>query len=73
MHRQDLCLYSHLKECYGMESEPMLTPREKLPLPEVQGRIEPATLHHTGKRANMLPTELFQPLYKINTKVNLLA
>ena len=28
-----------------MESEPMLTPREKSPLPEDQ-RIEPATLHH---------------------------
>ena len=32
-----------------MESEPMLTPREKSPLPEAQRRIEPATLHHAGQ------------------------
>ena len=31
MHRLDLSLYSHLKEFWGMESEPMLTPREKIP------------------------------------------
>ena len=30
--RLDLTLYSHLKEFFkGMESEPMLTPREKFP------------------------------------------
>ena len=34
VHRLDLGLYSHAKEFYGMESEPMLTPREKSPLPE---------------------------------------
>ena len=32
MHRLDLGFYSHLKEFGGMESEPMLTPREKNPL-----------------------------------------
>ena len=29
----------------------MVTPREKSCLPEAQKRIEPATLHHTGQRA----------------------
>ena len=36
MHRLDLGLYSHPKECFGgMEFEPMLTPREKSPLPKM--------------------------------------
>ena len=34
VHRLDLGLYSHPKEVWGIESEPMLTPREKSPLPE---------------------------------------
>ena len=34
-----------------MESEPMLTPREKSPLPEAQRRIEPMMLHRTGQQA----------------------
>ena len=34
MHRLDLGLYSHPKVLGGMESEPMLTPREKSPLPK---------------------------------------
>ena len=35
VHRLDLGLYSHPKEFFGgMEFEPMLTPREKSPLPE---------------------------------------
>ena len=34
MHRLDLSLYSHPKEFWGMESEPMLTPSEKSPLSE---------------------------------------
>ena len=38
MHRLDLGLYSHPKEFWGggggMEFEPMLTPREKSPLPK---------------------------------------
>ena len=33
-HRLDLGLYCHPKEFRGMETEPMLTPREKSPLPE---------------------------------------
>ena len=36
MHRLDLGLYSHPKEFFGgMEFEPMLTPREKSPLPKM--------------------------------------
>ena len=43
VHRLDLSLFSHLKEFGGMESEAMLTPREKSPLPEAQIRVEPMT------------------------------
>ena len=35
MHRLDLGLHSHPKEFFGMEFEPLLTPREKSPLPEI--------------------------------------
>ena len=35
----------------GIETETMLTPRGKSPLPEVQSRFEPATLHYAGQRA----------------------
>ena len=36
MHRLDLGLYSHPKGVFGgMEFEPMLTPREKSPLPKM--------------------------------------
>ena len=38
VHRLDLGLYSHPKEFGGKESEAMLAPREKFPLPEVQRR-----------------------------------
>ena len=34
VHRLDLGLYSHPKEFWGMESEPMLAPKEKSLLPE---------------------------------------
>ena len=51
MHRLDLDLYSHPKVFLGMESKPMLAPREKYSLPEAQKRIEPSTLHHEGQRA----------------------
>ena len=45
----------------GMEFEPMLTPREKSPLPEnvPRGGSNP---RHCGQRAQALPTELFRPL-----------
>ena len=39
------------KSLGGMESEPMLTPREKSPLPETQRRVKPMMLHHTGQQA----------------------
>ena len=44
----------------GMEFEPMLTPREKSPLPEnvPRGGSNP---WHRGQRAHALPTELFRP------------
>ena len=44
VHRLDLGLYSRPKEFWGMESEPMLTPRGKSPLPEgsKEGRIRDA-------------------------------
>ena len=44
----------------GMEFEPMLTPREKSPLPEnvPRGGSNP---RHCGQRAQALPTELFRP------------
>ena len=51
MHRLDLSAYSRPTEFLGMAPEPMLTPREKSPLPEAQRRVEPVILHHTGQRA----------------------
>ena len=62
-HRLDLDLYSHSKDVFkGMESKPMLTPKEKSPLPEAQRRIEITMLHHAGHEPNTLPTELFRPM-----------
>ena len=44
----------------GMEFQPILTPREKSPLPEnvPRGGSNP---RHCGQRAQALPTELFRP------------
>ena len=39
------------KSFTGMESEPILTPRKKYPLPEVQRRVEPTSLQHPGQQA----------------------
>ena len=50
VHILNLGLQSHPKEFWGMESEPMWTPREKSPLPETQRRVNLATLHHTGQQ-----------------------
>ena len=61
MHRLDLGLYSHPKEFLGgVEFEPMLTRREKSPLPEnlPQRRIEPATLWTANPNTT---NELFRP------------
>ena len=60
-------VYSLIRKKFGgMESEPMLTPREKSPLPEKNyplRRIEPTTLHHAGQRAQHTVNELFRPPY----------
>ena len=44
----------------GMEFEPMLTPREKSPLPENVPRGG-SNLRRCGQRAQALPAELFRP------------
>ena len=46
VHRLDLGLYSNLKESLRMESEPMLTPREKSPVPEAESRIASESASH---------------------------
>ena len=51
VHRLDLGFYSLIQIFEGMESEPMLTPREKSPLSDAQGSVEVARLHHAGQRA----------------------
>ena len=64
VHRLDLGLYSHPKEFWEMESEPMLTSKQKSPLPErnsPQGSMEPTTLHQAGQRAQHTTNELFRP------------
>ena len=62
VHRLGLGLYSNLKEFGGMESEPMLTPREKSPLPEnFYPEDQPTMLHHAGQWAQNTTNELFQP------------
>ena len=52
--REDLVnatITSNAEEEEDEKSEPMLTPREKSLLAEAQRRVEPATLHHAGQRA----------------------
>ena len=70
VHRLDLGLYSHPKEFFffflggggggGMEFEPMLSPREKSPLPEnfPRGGSNP---RRCGQRAQTLPTSYSGP------------
>ena len=48
--RLDLGLYSHPKQLWGMESEPMLNHRGTSPLLEAQRRIKSGKQHHTGQR-----------------------
>ena len=61
--RLDLGLYSHPKEFGGMESEPMLTPREKSPLPEKFSSEVDGThdLHQADSEPNTLPMSYFGP------------
>ena len=50
----------------GMGSEPMLTPREKLPLPEIillRGGLNPRRCIKQDSKPNTLPNELFWPLF----------
>ena len=60
VHRLDLSLYSHSTVLGGMEFEPMLTPREKSPLPEnfPRGGSNP---RRCGQRAQTLPTSYSGP------------
>ena len=51
LHRLD----SHLKEFWGMESEPMPTPREKFPLPE-KLFSEDYQIHGTASSRTASPT-----------------
>ena len=61
VHRLHLGFYSHLEKFLGMESEPMITPREKSHLLEnSQRRIEPTTLHQAGQPAQRTTNKLFQ-------------
>ena len=48
MQRLDLGILSS-ERVEGMEFEPMLTPREKSPLPKAQRRTERVTLHQAGR------------------------
>ena len=56
VHRLDLGLYSHLKELFwGMESEPMLTPKEKSPQAEKFSSKEDRT-HDAASNRTASPT-----------------
>ena len=65
MHRLDLGLFSHPKEFGGMESEPMLTPREKSLLPGKKnlprGGSNPQHCITQRQRAQHTSNELFRP------------
>ena len=58
MLRLDHGLYSRPKDFWGMESELMLTPREKSPLPEKFSPEEDRTmtLHQQDSEPNTLPS-----------------
>ena len=64
VHGLDFGLYSHLKEFWrGMESEPMLTPRKKSPLPKkilLSGGLKSWRCIKQDSEPHTLPTELFQ-------------
>ena len=65
VHRLDLGSYSHPKEFGGMESEPILTPREKSPLPGkkiLRGGSNPRRCIKQESEANTLPTSYSGPL-----------
>ena len=53
-------IYTLIWSFWGMESEPMLTSREKSPLPKAQRRVILVTLHR-AEQQNQHTTELFRP------------
>ena len=55
VHRLDLGLYSHPKSFGGLGSEPMLTPREKSPLPDKFSPEEDRT-HDAASSRTASPT-----------------
>ena len=59
--RLDLGLYSHWKEFRGMDSEPMLTPREKSPPSEKISSEEDRT-HNTASSRTASPTHYQQAI-----------
>ena len=62
MHRLDFSLYSDPKEFWGMEPEPVLTPREKSLYWRLRGGLNPRHSITLDSKPNTLLTELFQPL-----------
>ena len=58
VHRPDLSLYSH-PSFGGMESEPMLTPRDKSPLLQAQRRLNHAS--DSGRSVSQHTTSYYDP------------
>ena len=56
-----------------MESEPLLTPREKSPLQETQRGIEPTTLHHAGQQTQHTTDWAIPAPYTNNWTVSVLS
>ena len=72
MHRLDLGLYSQPKEVFlGMESEPMLTPREKSPLSEKFSSEEDGT-HDTASLRTASPTHYQRAVLALHSQTVLL-
>ena len=61
VHRLDLGLYSHPKELWGMESEPILTPRENPLYRRLRGGSDAQRCITQDSEPDTLPTELFRP------------
>ena len=60
--RLDVSLYTHPKELYGLESQPMLTPRKKIPSTRrLWGGSNLCCCITQDKKPNTLPTDLFWP------------
>ena len=74
IHLSTTLVYTLIQKSLGvMKSEPMLTPREKSPLPEKKipwRRIEPMMLHQARQRAQHITNELFWPPYMQTVKAD---